>query len=412
MAQAQPLDSVVAVVNDAVITSSELDAQVEATRKQIEARHMQVPPLNVLRRQVLQHLIDVDLQLQIAKQNGLTIDNAELNDTISKIAESNHLNITQLREALASQGMDWASYRENIRKEILMSRLQQKAVGKDINITSQQVEDYLQTSWEPDRSDQLFRLQNIVIPLPEEPTPAQIEKARRKALDLVAKLRKGENFETLAIAESSGEYALEGGDLGERHLTELPEVFAKEVVRLKVGEVAGPLRTGNGFQLIKLASTSGRPENHQVTKTHVRHILLKQDARMTTEEARRQINNLYQQLQSGKDFAKLAQHYSLDAASAVKGGDLGWVTSGEMVPEFEKVMDKLAPGKISKPFKSRFGWHLAEVLERKIEDDTANFKRQQVRQLLHQRKFNEAVQNWQQHLRADAYVKILDKALA
>ncbi|MDX1836384.1 molecular chaperone SurA [Legionella taurinensis] len=413
LALAQPLDSVVAIVNDGVITSSELNTQVDALRQQMQARKMQMPPEKTLRKQVLQHLIDVDLQLQLAKQNDMTVDSTELNEAINKIAANNHLTLTELREELTRQGISWQSYRENIRKEILISRVQQKAVGKDVSaISNEQVEDYLKTAQFQDKTQFTYHLQNIVIPLPEEPTTEQLNKARQKAQELLAKIKKGEDFNRLAIAESSGEFALEGGDLGMRHLAELPEVFAKQVVNMKTGQIAGPIRTGNGFQLIRLIAIGGAEQKHEVVKTHVRHILLKQDASMTAAEAEKQANNLYQQLKSGKDFAHMAKQYSLDAASAVKGGDLGWVNSGELVMEFEKAMDALPINAISKPVKSGFGWHIIQVLGRKKVDDTETFKRQQVRAFLQQRKFTEAVQNWQQHLRADAYVKILDKDLA
>lgn len=409
---AEPLDKVVAVVNDGVITESELNSQVEILRQQLLAKRVQLPEEKILRKQVLQHLIDVDLQIQLAKQNDITVDSNDLNDAISKIAEANNLSLTQLREEIVKQGMAWEAYRENVRKEILISRVQQKAVGREINISKEQVEDYLKIAVSETKPEQTYQIQNIVIPLPEDPTSSQLTKALQKSRDLLAKIKQGEDFSRLAIAESSGEFALEGGDLGSRHLAELPEVFAKEVARMKVGEVAGPIRTGNGVQLIKLIASNGGNDKHEVMKTHVRHILLKQDASMTSEEAKTQANNLYHQLKSGKDFALLAKQYSLDVASAIKGGDLGWVNSGELVPEFEKTMDKLPLHQVSKPVKSPFGWHLIEVLERKKVDDSASFKRLQVRQFLQQRKFTEAVQNWQQHIRTDAYVKIMDKALA
>ncbi|MCP0913793.1 MULTISPECIES: peptidylprolyl isomerase [Legionella] len=408
---AEPLDKVVAVVNDDVITASELAAQLSILKKQMMAKNMAMPDEQVLRKQVLQHLIDINLQLQIAKNNNLTIDNVELNEAIGKIAATNDLTLTQLRQEVERQGMDWKTYRENIRKEMLIARVQQKAIGQDIVVSSQQVEDYIKTSLN-NKKNQVYHLQNIVIPLPEEPTTDQLKKARDKAQALLKKIKQGEDFTRLAIAESSGEYALEGGDLGERNLAELPEVFADKVVNMKVGQVAGPIRTGNGFQLIKLVALGGKQDHHEVVKTHVRHILLKQDANMTEAEAIRQINNIYEQLKSGKDFAVMAKQYSLDAASAVKGGDLGWVTAEELVPQFAKAMNALPLHKVSKPVKSLFGWHLIEVLERKTVDDSQAFQRQQVHQFLQQRKFTEAVQNWQQHLRADAYLNILDKELA
>ena len=408
----QVLDKVVAVVNDNVITASELNSQVEVLRQQLLAKKVEIPTDDVLRKQVLHHLIDVDIQLQLAKRNSMDIDNAELNASIEKIAHSNHLTLTQLREAVQKQGFDWDAYRENIRKEMIMNHIQQQAVGKDVVVSTQQVEDYLKTAHFEEKEQALYHLQNIVIPLPEEPTTEMLMHAKEKANSLLTKLKQGADFSMLAVAESSGEYALEGGDLGERHLAQLPEVFAEKVVNMKTGEVIGPLRTENGFQLIKLVEVQGEDTHHMVQKTHVRHILIKPAVNMTEDEASKQINNLYQQLKSGKDFGLMAQQYSLDAASAIKGGDLGWVIGEELVPQFAEVMNKLPVHKVSEPVKTPFGWHLIEVLERKEIDDSDTFKRQQVRQSLEQRKFTEAVQNWQQHLRADAYVNILDKALA
>jgi len=411
-AAVEPLDKVVAVVNDDVITSKELNAEVSLLTQQLTAKKMQIPTDSVLRKQVLQHLIDVNLQMQLAKSNGITVDDAELNEIVSKIANDNKLSLAELREALSKQGLNWETYRNNLRKEVVISRVQQKAVGKDVMISAKQIEEYLHSPTYKDQSKQTFHLQNIVIPLPEAPTPEQINKARAKAQALLLKIKQGSDFSNIAIAESSGEYALEGGDLGERHIAELPEIFAKHVVNMKAGEVVGPLRTGNGLQLLKLVATHNADEHHQVLKTHVRHILLKQDANMTALEARRQVNNLYQQLKSGKDFALMAKQYSLDAASAVKGGDLGWVTADELVPAFAEAMNALPLRVVSKPVKSPFGWHLIEVLERKTEDDSLAFQRQQVQQFLHQRKFAEAVQNWVQHVRAESYVDIVDKQLA
>ncbi|HAT8256993.1 TPA: molecular chaperone SurA [Legionella pneumophila] len=408
----QLLDKVVAIVNDNVITSSELNAQVELSKKQIIAQNMQMPDESVLRKQVLQHLIDVDLEMQMAKQNGITIENAEIDEAIEKIAASNHLNLSQMRDEITKQGISWQEYRQNIRKEMLISRVQQKAVGKDIIVTNEQVEQYLKTAGRIENSNLTYHLKNIVIPLSEEPTTKQLQRAKIEAENLLNKIKKGEDFSRLAIEESSGEFALEGGDLGERHLAELPEVFAKEVIHMKVGQVAGPIRAGNGFHLIKLVAVGGENQRHVITQTHVRHILLKPDASMVPSEAIKQVNNIYRQIQSGKDFALMAKQYSLDAASAVKGGDLGWVNPGELVPEFEKTMNSLPLHKVSKPVKTQYGWHLIEVIARRQKDDSEAFKKQQVRQFLQQRKFVEAVQNWQQHLRSQAYINIVDKDLA
>lgn len=408
----QTLDRVVAVVNEDVITESELETQMELLRKQLMAKRVQLPPEDAFRKQVLQHLIDVDVQLQLAKTYGVTVDSTEIDAAINKVAADNHLSLTGLRHELSKQGMSWEMYRDNFRKEMIIARMQQKAVGRDIDVTPQQVEDYIVKSAKDDKTKQIYHIQNIVIPLSEEPTTQELAKARHKANALLKKIKSGENFGTLALSESSDEYALEGGDLGKRHLAELPEIFAKEVVKMKPGTVAGPIRAGNGYQLIKLVSTSQNDSQHKVTKTHVRHILLKQDVSMTNEEALKQVNSLYQQLKSGKDFAVMAKQYSLDPASAAKGGDLGWVVRDELVQPFADAMDKLPLRTVSKPVKSQFGWHLIEVLDRKVIDDSDAFKRQQVRMFLYQRKFGEAVQNWQQHIRTQSYINVVDKKLA
>jgi len=409
---AEPLDKVVAVVNDGVITQSEFNTQLDVWRQQLQARKTEMPPEPVLQKQVLNRLIDEALQLQLAKANGVVIDEAELDETIGKIAADNHLSLTSLREALQKEGMTFDAYRENLRKEMSIARMQQQAVGREIVISTQQVEDYLKTSLDADRAEHVFHVQHIVIPLSEEPTPAELKKADAKAERLLQKIKEGDDFSRLAIAESQGEYALEGGDLGERHLAELPEIFAKKVARMNAGEVVGPVRTGNGFQLIKLVSVTRSDTHHEVSKTHVRHILVKQDANMTEIQAGKQIENLYQQLKSGKSFAEVAKQHSMDTASASNGGDLGWVTPEELLPAFSEVMTTLAVNTISKPVKTGFGWHLIEVLERKEVDDSDAFQRQQVRQFLHQRKFGEAIESWQQHVRGTSYINIVDKELA
>jgi len=409
---AQPLDKVVAVVNDNVITASELEQQVQQVRNQLLAKKVAIPEENVLRKQVLQHLIDEEIQMQVASANNLTVDNVELDEAISKIAASNHLTLDALRQAIGQQGMVYDSYRETIRRQMLISRVQQSAVGREINITAQQIKDYLKSAEHIEKNPQVFHLQHIVIPLPEEPTSEQVKKAREKALQIMHKIKQGDDFTRLAIAESSGEYALIGGDLGERHLAELPELFAQEVLKMQTGDVRGPLRAANGFQLLKLVAKNTHQVHHEVTKTHVRHILLKQDVNMTEFEASKQIVNLYEQLKSGKDFAQMARQYSLDRLSAAKGGDLGWVTPEELVPAFAEVMNALPVNVISKPIKTSFGWHLIQVLARKTEDDSVTYQRQQVRQFLQQRKFAEAVESWQQHLRGSAYIQLMDKSLA
>ncbi len=409
---AKPLDSVVAIVNDNVVTQTELDEQMVMWRKQLEAKGTPMPPGNVLKKQVLNRLIDESLQLQMAKHSGVIVDNSELEDTIAKIAKENHLSLSGFREALKKEGLEFDEYRETLRKEMTIARIQQQAVGHDVMISAEQVEDYLKTSNAIEKTTQGYHVQHIVIPMSDEPSPAELRKAEKKAESLKKKIKEGIEFQQVAIMESNDEFELDSADLGERHLAELPEVFAKRVVNMKVGEVAGPLRTGNGLQLIKLVSVRSEDKHHEVMKTHVRHILIKPDASTTESEARRRIDNLYEQLKSGKSFATLAKQYSKDLASAENGGDLGWVTPEELVPAFSEVMIGLPLNEVSRPVKTGFGWHLIEVTGRKLVDDSDAYQRQQVRQLLYQRKFMEAVEGWQQHVRGTSYIQVLDKELA
>lgn len=408
----QLLDRVVAVVNNSVITASELNAHVAASKQQILAQGQQLPAEKELKKQVLQHLINQDLQLQMAKQNNITVEDKELDEAIAQIATTNHIELSALKDAIVKEGMSWDTYRNNIRKEMLIGRLQQKAVGKDVLVTNEQVEQFLKAAPVIDTSKVSYHLQNLVVPVADDATLAQVDKARTFATKLMKKINKDSDFERLAVAESSPDYILETNDLGERHLAELPELYAAAVVKMSPGQVSGPIRAGNGYQIIKLVSIDGNELHHVVTQTHVRHILLKPDSSMLPEEAKKQVRNIYQQITSGKDFATMAKQYSLDIASAVKGGDLGWVSPGELVPEFEKEMNSLPLHRLSKPVKSKFGWHLIEVLERRQKDDSIAFRKQQAQQLLQQRKFSELVQNWQQHIRAEAYIKIMDKDLA
>lgn len=409
---AQPLDKVAAVVNDEVITDSELATEIEIWRRQLTAKKMPVPEDKILRKQVLQHLIDMILQLQLAKQNNINIDNKELDETINNIATTNKLSITQLRQEITRQGLSWIVFKDNIRKNLIINKLQQKAVSKDIRVSREQIEDYQKIAAQEDKNRLTYHLQNIVIPLTEDPTSDELMKAQQKARDLITKLKYGVDFHLLAIEESNNDFSIEVHDLGKKHLSELPEIFAQQVITMKVGDITGPVRTGNGYQVLKLLAIGDEELQHKVTKSHVRLILLKPDASLTTEAASKQAENLYHQLKSGKDFAQIATHYSMDPISAAKGGDLGWISPGDFSQEVEEVMQSLPLHKVSKPINTNFGWHLIEVLERKEVDDSVSYKQQQIRQFLQQKKFVEAIQNWQQYLRSTAYIDIINKELA
>lgn len=410
------LDKIVAIVNDDVITENEVKKSIGLLEQQIQAQGMTLPQGQALKKAALERLISENLLLQLAKRNNLTVDEVDLNEALTKIAANNHLSLSELQEAVISQeGLTWENYRESIRKEMLIAKLQQGAVSKDIHISKEQIENYLKTSVEEDRQKGRFHLQNLLIPLSEEPSPEELRQAQQKAEAILKKINqsKDKDLNRFALLESSFQYPIQSEDLGKRMLSELPGLFAREVVKMKVGEVIGPLRAGNGFQLIRLVGfEKGEvvPEAAFI-KTHLRHILIKPGVNLTPKEAKKQAEHLFQQLKSGSSFEQMAKQYSSDLRSATNGGEL-WVSPGEWHPVLEKEIESMPLHQLSHPIQTALGWHLIEVLERKKVENLLDYQRQQARQVLFQRKFVEAAQQWQQHLRSLAYVKIMDENLA
>lgn len=406
-ASVQKLDKIIAIVNNGVITQNELNQQLAMIKHQATQNKVKLPPSNVLRKQVLQHLIDVDMQLQMAKRAGIQISSQEVDDAIKKIADRSHITIAQLRQKVEAGGLSYKQYRSNISKEITIARLQQEAVGKDIMINDQQVSNYLSTIKNQSKSNLEYHVKNILIPLPDAPTPTQVEQAKRQATDLVKKLRAGADFSMQAMAESSGQSALEGGDLGWRHMAALPDVFASSVAALKKGQISNPIRTPNGFHIIKLVGVRGSSNTDAITLYHVRHILLLADAKHTPQQVKQEIDKLRQQLEQGSKFSTLAEKYSQDKRSATKGGDLGWVHLGELPPSFNKAIVSMKDGQISQPIRTANGWSLVQVLASRVVKQNKAIERQKIRQYLYQRKFNQEVQNWLQKLRGSTYIKML-----
>lgn len=275
---AQPLDRVVAIVNNNVITARELNRQLEQMRQQMTMQGVQIPADQALRKLALDYLIDLDIQMQLAKKNQVTIKTEDVDAAQADIAKRNHLTMVQLREALEKQGMDWRTYRDDLKRELLITRVQQKAIHFEPEVSKKQIEDYIKTRTQG-AAQSIYHLMNIVIPLSDDPTKAEVDKALQKAYGVLAQIRGGQNFEKLAFSESDNAFVLEGGDLGERRLQELPDVFAKAVTHMKKGEVAGPLRTGNGFQLIKLVDVRSEAPKQDPA-------LLRQEARQVIQQRR------------------------------------------------------------------------------------------------------------------------------
>jgi peptidyl-prolyl cis-trans isomerase SurA len=400
----EPVDKIVAVVNDDVITSTELDTRLHSIKEQLKNQSSPTPPDAVLKKQVLDRMILASLQLQLADQNGIRVDDETLNRTIERIAADNKLSLTEFRSVLEKEGYDFATFREDIRREILISRVQQRQVTDRIMVTEQEIDNFLATQRAQGNTGAEYHIAHILIAVPDASSSERIQAARQRAEDVLKKLRAGANFQETAIAVSDGQQALQGGDLGWRKAGELPTLFVDTVTHMKAGDVSDLIRSPSGFHIIKLLEQRNE-QRHIVTQTHARHILIRTDELTSDEAAQTRLKDLRQRIQGGADFAALARQYSNDTATANNGGDLGWVNPGEMLPNFQTQMDKLATGEISEPFKTGFGWHIVQVLDRRRHDDTDTFIRSQAREAIRQRKTEEELQSWLARLRDDAYIE-------
>ena len=399
-----PLDRIVAVVENDIIMQSELDIQLRTVVGQMKEQDVKLPPSNVLENQVLERMILTKIQLQRAESTGIRVDDETLNRTISNIAAGNNVSLSQFKEILEKDGFNYEQFRENIRNEIVVSRLRQRQVDNRISITSKEIDNALMNEEFQGSTETEYLLQHILISLPEAPAPEEEEQARLVASKVLEDLKTGQNFATMATTVSDGQRALEGGDLGWRKKNEIPTLFSAQIATMEKGEISDLIKSASGFHIVKLADVRSS-NKHMITQTKARHILIKINELTTTEDARLRLEQLRTRLVGGDDFAKLAKAHSDDTVSAAQGGELGWVSPGTMVTEFENIMNQLEPNEISEPFTTRFGWHLLQVMERREHDDTENARRTKASEAIRRRKSEEAHQNWLRHLRDEAYVE-------
>ncbi len=404
-AKATLLNYIVAVVNSEVITAVELETQMKAMKRQLSQQKVIAPPDSILRKQLLEQQIMTRLQLQLAKETGIRVDDDQLNSTISNIASQNNLSLAEFRDVLEQDGFEFEKFREDIRNEIIITRLRQRQIDSRVNVTEQEVNDYLAHSKAQGNSKSEYHLGHILVATSEAASPEEVKEASLRAEKILKKLKDGANFKEVAMAESDGQRALEGGDLGWRKGGQLPTLFSEIVIKMKKGEISPVVRSPSGFHIIKLLDQRNE-QQHLVTQTKARHILIRVDGIETEESALKRLNELRERILFGDDFAELARSNSDDKGSAAHGGELGWTSPGEMVPLFEKAMNSLKPGEVSEPFKTRFGWHIVQVLDRRAHNDTEEFKRSQARRLLQQRKAEEEYQTWLRRLRDEAYVEL------
>ncbi|MDY6979242.1 MAG: peptidylprolyl isomerase [Pseudomonadota bacterium] len=402
----QELDHVVAIVNDDVITRVELDQRLERIKSQARQQQQRLPDEQTLERQVLENLIVEELQLQLAEKAGIRVDDETVNQVINNIARENNLSLPQFQEVLRRDGMSFAAFRENIRNEIIINQLRKRRVEDSVNVTEQEVDNYLSNMENRQGLNDEFRLGHILIGVPDGATPQQIQQAETKARQVYNRLRLGADFHQTAVAESSGQNALQGGDLGWRKGGQLPSALADILVDMEPGDISEPQRSASGFHILKLLDRRSSEQRRIVEQTLARHILIRPNQLVSNADARQRLARLRERIQRGESFADLARAHSDDTGSAAEGGSLGWFNPGSMVPRFEEVVNRLDPGQISQPFQSRFGWHIVEVISRRKHDDTEQYQRIQARQSIHKRQSDEAIEQWLRRLRAEAYVEI------
>tara|TARA_Y100001970_G_scaffold110322_1_gene137798 strand:+ start:4078 stop:5394 length:1317 start_codon:yes stop_codon:yes gene_type:complete len=399
------IDRVIAVVDSGVIMESQLNERVEEILMRLRNDRTELPPLNLLEEQVLDRLIIEEIQLQMADRAGIKISDSELNQTLSRVAAQNKLSLEEFRIKLESDGTSYRSFRDTIKKELILQRVQRGKVGAKIDISEQEIENFINSEEGKTQLAEQYNVQHILLSVKSGLKEEEINEIEKSALSLIERLKEGESFEKLAASYSSGQNALEGGFLGWRTSSELPSLFSGIVSNLKVGEIADPLRSGAGFHILKLTDKRGNTVKF-LDQTLARHILVQPSEIRTENQAELLINDIYERLNEGEDFKQLARQYSEDPGSKMDGGDLGWSNPGDYDPAFEKTMNETQIGEMSKPIQSSFGWHIIEVLDRRNEDVSQEEQKNRAFRIIYDRKFEQELQSTLIELRAEAYVDI------
>ncbi|WP_018624056.1 peptidylprolyl isomerase [Kangiella aquimarina] len=401
--QAEVIDKVIAHVDEDVILQSELDRKIVQAKQQIRSRGGQLPPEDVLRKELLEQLIIQNLQYQIALRSGMQIQPAELQQYANQVAKNSGMSLEEFRLSLAQQGISYELFLNDLRKEILTGQLRDALVARRIKISDKEIDSLIQSMNAQNQVE--YNLGHILIAVPENADEQTESQAKQKALSVIKELKAGADFAETAKAVSSSPDAAEGGDFGWRTESTMPTLFANVVSFLRKGEVSQPIRSPSGFHVLKIKDKRG-DQQHLVQQTNARHILIRPDAITTEADAKQQLSNIRQRVLAGDaDFAEEAKKHSDDPGSAKLGGDLGWNNLGVYDPVFEQTLANLEVNEISEPFQSSFGWHIVQLLGRRTDDQTDAMKRQQALRILQQRKFGEEVENWIRELRDEAYVK-------
>jgi peptidyl-prolyl cis-trans isomerase SurA len=413
MAQRQVLDKIIAVVDDGVILQSEYDERAAEVQQRAEQMDMALPPVDALREQVMENLIIENLQIQLAERVGIRFDDDTLNRVIADLAQTNNMTFDQYVSALESQGV-YLQTRERIRRELAVNEVQRGMVNRRISITDQEIENYLgseagRTAMAPD-----YLVDQILIPVPESDSPAMVEAKLAFARDLYERISAGADFaqvrmqaQQAAVGTAARNFQVAGAELGWRKADQLPSLFMDIVPTMRIDQVNEPIRSPNGFHIIQLSDVRG-DSNRLVKQTQSRHVLIAPSEIRTEDQARRLAETVHQRIQDGEEFNVLARQFSDDTTTVVAGGDLGWVSDGGMPPEFEQRIRDVDVGVLIEPFRTSFGWHVAEVTGRREQDLSREFQRQQAQNVLRQRKFDIELENWMLEIRDEAYVKYIN----
>lgn len=402
------IDRIVAVVNNDVITASELETRLSETKQQLAAQRIQLPPDDLLRRQLLERMIVDQVQLQLAAQTGVRITDQDVDQAVQSIANRNKMSVDNLYNTVQQQGMDRAGYREQIRNQVTLQQLVDREISSRISVSESEINNFVENALARAQRNDEYNLSHIFMALPESASPEQIQTVKARADDVYRQLKGGEDFARAAVTYSQGPDALKGGAIGWKTAGQLPELFVGVLDQLQPGGLSEVLRGPNGFHIVRLNDRRGSAAaDESVVETHVRHILLKPSEIQSLDEARKSLSRLRNRVANGEDFAALARSHSEDAVSATNGGDLGWVRPRQLVPDFERAMKALNPGDLSEPVQSPFGVHLIQVLDRRQQTVAGERARSVAREQIHGRKADDRYEQWVRQLRDEAYVEYL-----
>ena len=399
------LDRIVAIVDQTVVTEQELESRIATVTAQFKKQGTELPAENILRKQILERLITDTLQIQYAAQTGLKVDDNQLDKTIERIAEQNQMTLTEFSETLAKDGVSMRKFRSDIRNEITIARLREREVDGRVNVSESEIDNFLTSQAANNENQDEFEISHILIRTPEEGATEDVQKAKAKVDTAVNDLNTGKSFAKVSASFSDAPNALEGGNLGWKSGAQMPALFLDALKTMQIGDISSPLRSPNGFHVLKLTNKRGGNSPLVIQQTHSRHILIKLSEIMSEKEGKLKMDNIKERLDNGEKFEALARQYSEDS-TASSGGDLGWVNPGDTVPQFEKAMNELKDNQISQPIRTQFGWHIIQVIERRSQDMSKEAARLKARQEIRVKKADEAYQDWIRELRDRAYVEL------